>query len=311
MGRGEWEFRTCVAESAQSSARETCTRHGGDHPRRQAAVAFAQPSTACRAGARAGGRQAATPRARPPTRPRRITRTATLDTVTVTAQKRARTCRRCRSASRCSASEKLDELNVTDFEDYVKLPAERPSHAGACRPGLPRRSTCAAWPAAATATTPVRCPASACTSTSSRSPRSRARSTCTSTTSRASKRSPARRARCTAPARRRARCASSPTSPMPRGFAAGYGLEVNAIERRRHRPRARRLRQHADREQRRDPRRRLEPARCRLRRQRRRAIRATCSAQPSATIDCTDQPTSAPSPRTTTTTSTPPARASR
>ena len=92
-----------------------------------------------------------------------------------------------------------------------QVPAERLLPDASARAS--RRSTCAAWPAAATATTPARCRASACTSTSSRSPPSRARSTSTSTTSPASRRWPARRARCTAPARRPARCASSPTSP--------------------------------------------------------------------------------------------------
>ena len=110
----------------------------------------------------------------------------------------------------------------------MQVPAQRLLPDASARAS--RRSTCAASPAAATATTPARCPASACTSTSSRSPPSRARSTCTSTTSPASRRWPARRARCTAPARRPARCASSPTSPIPSGFAAGYGLEVNTVD---------------------------------------------------------------------------------
>ena len=48
-------------------------------------------------------------------------------------------------------------------------------------------------------------------------------------TSSASRRWPARRARCTAPARRRARSASSPTSPILTGFKAGYDLHGNTV----------------------------------------------------------------------------------
>ena len=166
-----------------------------------------------------------------------------LEEVVVTAQKRQRTCRTCRSASRRSAPSGSRSCSVNDFDDYVKfLPSVSYQTA---RPRLRARLTCAAWRAARTATTPARCRASACISTSSRSRRSRARSTCTSTTSRASKRWRARRARCTARARRRARSASSPTSPIQSGFDGRLRPRRQHDRRRRHRLPRRRLRQHA------------------------------------------------------------------
>ena len=99
------------------------------------------------------------------------------------AEARRKTCRTCRSASRRSARKKLEQLNVTNFNDYREVPAERllPDHRSPARP----TSISAASPAAATATIRARCRASASISTSSRSRRSAARSTSTSTTSRA------------------------------------------------------------------------------------------------------------------------------
>ena len=44
-----------------------------------------------------------------------------------------RTCRTCRSASRPSARERLDELQVQQFDDYVQVPAERLLPDGAAR----------------------------------------------------------------------------------------------------------------------------------------------------------------------------------
>ena len=215
---------------------ETGTRATRSHRRcARLPLAAAIYRAAIRRRVRAGSppQAGAGPRS-PPTSaaPRRPTRSARWTRSPSPRRSARKTCRRCRSASRCSARRQLDQQNVTDFDDYAKLiPSLSYGTAGGgvfSGPGS-CRSTCAAWPAAATATIPVRSPASACTSTSSRSPRSTARSTSTCTTSPASRRSPARRARCTAPARRPARCASSPTSPIQRLRRRLRG-EVNAID---------------------------------------------------------------------------------
>ena len=97
-----------------------------------------------------------------------------------------------------------------ELQRLREVPAERrPTRAPArASPAY----SCAASPAATTATIQVPCPAWACTWTSSRSPPSRARSTSTCTTSSASKRSPDPRARCTVRVPKPAPYASSPTS---------------------------------------------------------------------------------------------------
>ena len=52
------------------------------------------------------------------------TRAATLDTVTVTAQKRVENQQRVPISMQVLGAEKLDQLNITDFDDYAKfLPA--------------------------------------------------------------------------------------------------------------------------------------------------------------------------------------------
>ena len=150
-----------------------------------------------------------------------------LQEVVVTAEKRAENLQDVPVSITALATEKLEQLNVQNFDDYVKyLPSVAYPDR---RPGLRARSTCAASPAATTPTTPARCRASACTSTSSRSRPSRDRSTSTSMTSSASRRSPDRRAHCTARARSPARSASSPTSPIPPRFKAGYDLTGNTV----------------------------------------------------------------------------------
>ncbi len=78
----------------------------------------------------------------------------------------------------------------------------------------------------------------------------------------------ARRAPCTAPVRRRARCASSPTGRMHPHFDAGYGLEVNYDRRRRHGLPGRRHGEPADQRPHGGATRRLASSRCRLYRQR-------------------------------------------
>lgn len=59
-----------------------------------------------------------TPAAEPATQPGK--QTATLDTVTVTAQKRVENLQRVPISMQVIGAEKLDELNITDFEDYAK-----------------------------------------------------------------------------------------------------------------------------------------------------------------------------------------------
>ena len=165
--------------------------------------------------------------------PRQDATAATLDTVTVTAQKRTREPAEGADQHPGAGRAEARRAQRHRLRRLREVPAERLLPDASARAS--RRSTCAAWPAAATATTPARCPASACTSTSSRSPPSRARSTSTSTTSPASRRWPARRARCTAPARRPARCASSPTSPTRAASRPATTSRSTRVERRRHR----------------------------------------------------------------------------
>ena len=101
--------------------------------------------------------------------------------ITVTAQKRTENLQEVPISIDVLEHDKLEQMNVPNFVDYVKL---LPSVSSQRRPArASARSTCAASPAAATATTPARCRASASISTSSRSPPSAARSTCTSTIS--------------------------------------------------------------------------------------------------------------------------------
>jgi hypothetical protein len=109
-------------------------------------------------------------------------------------------------------TQQLEELNVANFQDYTKL---TPSVSfQTVQPGT-TNVYIRGVASAATATIRARCPRSASISTSSRSPRSAARSTSTSTTSPASRCCAGRRARSTAPRRKPARSASSPTSPIP------------------------------------------------------------------------------------------------
>ena len=181
-----------------------------------------------------------------------------------------RTCRRCRSASRRSARE-ARAARRHGLRRLREVAAERVLRhsAAACSPArASRRSTCAASPAAATATTPARSRASACTWTSSRSPRSRARSTSTSTTSPASRRSPARRARCTARAREAGTLRIITNKPDPSGVRGRLRRRSQRDRRRRHRLRGRRLRQRAAGDERRGAPGGLGEARRRLHRQR-------------------------------------------
>ncbi len=137
-----------------------------------------------------------------------------LEEIVVTAQKRTESLQDVPLSIQALGTEKLDELARVQISPTTRssCPACRSRTAGRTAAPAFRASTCAASPAAATATTRARSRASAPTSTNSRSRRSRARSTSTSTTSSASRCWPVRRARSTAPARRPARSASSPTS---------------------------------------------------------------------------------------------------
>ena len=243
-------------------------------------------------------------------------------TVTVTAQKRTENLQKVPISIQVLGDAEARRAERHRLRGLRQVPAERLLPDASARAS--RRSTCAASPAAATATTPARCPASACTSTSSRSRRSRARSTCTSTTSPASRRWPARRARCTAPAPRPARSASSPTSRTRAASRPATTSKCNAVDQGGIGYIGRRLRQHPDGRLRGDPPGRLGPARRRLHRHKRAiaSSRRTLDEETGERAswggvltnrDCTstDLLVCTAAPRTTTTTSTPPARARR
>ena len=122
----------------------------------------------------------------------------------------SKTCRRFRSASRCwaakSSSNSRFQTSSTTRSSCRACPS-RPSALDS------RRSTSVVCRRAIRTCMPVLPPRRAYTSMKPRSRRSPACSTCTCTTSSAWKASRARRARCMAPARWPARCASSRTSP--------------------------------------------------------------------------------------------------
>ena len=107
----------------------------------------------------------------------------TLEEVVVTAQKRTESLQDVPLSITALGTQKLDELNVQNVDDYIKfLPSVSYQTNGArARPS----STCAAYRAAATARIRDRRRASACIWMNSRSRPSRACSTCTCTISRA------------------------------------------------------------------------------------------------------------------------------
>ena len=145
------------------------------------------------------------------------TQAAILEEVVVTAQKQQENLQAVPMSIQAFGDDEARRAAHQQHDGLPEVHAERvvPER----RPGIHRAYSCAAWPAATTATTPARCRASASTSTSSRSRPSRARSTSTSTTSSASRCWPDRRARSTARVPRPARSAPSRTSPIPRNSA--------------------------------------------------------------------------------------------
>ncbi len=150
------------------------------------------------------------------------------DEIVVTAQKREENLQDVPISIQALGTRKLDQLNVANFQDFSKL--------------LPSVSFQSSQPGVTTVY--MRGVASGGDGNHSGSlpsvgvyldeqpvRRSAARSTSMSMTSRASNRSPGRRARCTGPRRRRARSASSPTSPTPAGSRAGSTASSTASRR--------------------------------------------------------------------------------
>ena len=148
-----------------------------------------------------------------------------LEEVVVTALKTQQNLQDVPVSIQAIGTERLEELNITSFDDYVKylpsvsLPVSRTRFA---------RVSCAARRPATTATTPVRSPVWVSTSMSSPSPRSRARSTSTCTTSRAS--SAGRSAGHAV--RRELAVGHHPhhhQQARQSGFEAGYSIEGNTV----------------------------------------------------------------------------------
>ena len=83
-------------------------------------VAYAQDATAPQPTDQPPGQNTQEPAAQAPAKPA-TGRTATLETVTVTAQKRTENLQKVPISLEVLGEEKLDELNVTDFDDYVKF----------------------------------------------------------------------------------------------------------------------------------------------------------------------------------------------